>query len=114
MDSVDDARLGYPRRSELRTPEGAVVPDTDGGWPPFAVVFALGAGVIALNVVLSLSAQAPGRSGLARLGGPVLAIAAAVGAVAVSRRAGSPGASWPSSSEPWSPASASATPAPTW
>jgi uncharacterized protein len=88
MDSVDDARLGYPRRSELRTPEGAAVPDTEGGWPPFAVVFALGAGVIALNVVLSLSAQAPGRSGLARLGGPALAIAAAVGAVAVSRRAG--------------------------
>jgi uncharacterized protein len=88
MESADDAGLGYSRSSDLRNPEGAAVPGSEGGWPSFAVVFALGAGVITLNLVLSLSAHAPGRSLLARVGGPALAIAAALGAVSVSRRAG--------------------------
>jgi uncharacterized protein len=87
MKKVEDG-LGFRRSSDLRTPEGTAVPGGEERWPAFVVVFAVGACVISLNLVLSLSAQAPGRSILARLAGPALAIAAAVGAVAVSRRAG--------------------------
>ena len=88
MENVEHTGLGYPRSSDLRTPEGAAVPGSEGRWPSFAVVFSLGAAVITLNLVLSLSAHAPGRSLLARVGGPALAITAAAGAVSVSRRAG--------------------------
>lgn len=88
MERPEDSSLDYPRGADLRTPEGASVSQGEGGWPPFAVVFAVGAAVITLNLVLSLASHAPGRSLLARLGGPALAISAALGAVAVSRRAG--------------------------
>jgi uncharacterized protein len=57
-------------------------------WPRSVVVFAVGASIVALNLALSLSGDAPGRSVIDRIAGPSLAIAAAVTAVALSRRAG--------------------------
>lgn len=58
------------------------------GWPPSVVVFAVGASIVTLNLVLWLSQEAPGRSALSRIAGPGVAVGAAVIAVRTSRRAG--------------------------
>jgi uncharacterized protein len=71
-------------RSDARTR----MADQAEGWPTSVVVFAVGASIVALNLVLWLSGEGPGRSGLSRIAGPAVAVTTVVVAVRTSRRAG--------------------------